>query len=276
MIEFTKTGNYDKIISRIKGIRAAIVSLATLLLIIIFVLSIPLYIENEDGVKFSYEGMPIAVSSFLCVAVIVGAILLYSLVSIRLTTSLDIECDPQMYLELHLALNSSKRVDVNCMQGYFYLGDFTNSLSCANKVLESNKERKLLWGLFNKARAEFFLDDIDSFTATANRYKAVFHNTASIVDKSNFAYARMEDILDMMIAIASNDREYITKNYKSLKDWNNSKADEGFVNYIKGYAARIAEDDDEAIYRLMSVKDKCENTVLFTLAQNQLDILKNK
>ena len=275
MIEFAKTGSYNKTISRIKHLRAAIVALATLLLILFFVLSIPLYIENDKGVAFAYEGMPVAVSAMLSAFVIVGAVLLYSLVSIPLATSLDIECDPQKYLELHLAIDSAKRIDARCMDGYFYLGDFSKSLECAKKVVNSNKEYRLLIGLFNKARAEFFLDDIDSFKATAKRYKAVLHNTASIVDKSNFMYLRMEDSLDMMTAISDRDKEYISKNYKSLKDWNNSKADEGFVNYVKGCAARIAEDNDEAIYRLMAVKDKCEKTVLYSLAQAQLDILKN-
>ncbi|MBR6680145.1 MAG: hypothetical protein IKL59_02670 [Clostridia bacterium] len=275
MIEFVKTGNYDKIINRVKRLRATIISLATFLLIILLILSIPLYIENDEGIKVDYDGIPIAVSSMLAAAVVVGAILLHSLVSIPLATALSIECDPQKHLELHLALDGAKKIDVSCMDGYFYLGDFKKALTCADKVLGSNKEIRLLYGLFNKARAEFFLGDMEAFSSTANRYRAVFHNTASIVDKSNFAYARMEDLLEMMIAISADDKEYIVKNYKSVKDWNNSKADEGFVNYIKGRAARIAGDNDEAIYRLMSVKDKCEKTVLYSLAQAQLDILKN-
>ena len=274
MVKFEKTGNYNKIISRIKRIRATIVTLATVLLILLFVLSIPLYVENENGVMLSYEGLPIAVSSSAAVIVVAGAIVLYSLASIRLATALSIECDPQKYLEMHLAIDSARRVDVSCMDGYFYVGDFARSAECAGRVVDSNKTVRLLSGLFNKARAEYFLNDIDSFNNTLKRYKAVLHNTANIVDKSSFIYARMEDALEMMRALSENDKEYISQNYKQIKDWNNSKADEGFVNYIKGCAARVAGDSDEAIYRLMSVKDKCEKTVLYTLAQEQLDVLK--
>lgn len=276
MIKFEKTGNYYKTISHIKSIRRLIVSLATLLLVILLVLSIPLRIQNENGITLDYKGMPIAASATFAIAVVVGAIVLYSLASIPLATALSVECDPQKHLELHLALDSAKRADAACMEGYFYFGDFEKSLECAKRAVDSNKERKLLIGLFNKARAEFFIGDMDSFNATFERYKAVLHNTANIVDKTSFICARMEDSLEMMKALNDNDKEYISKNYRSLKDWNTSKADEGFVNYIKGCAACVAGDTDEAIYRLMAVKDKCEKTVLYTLAQEQFDILKNK
>lgn len=274
MVKFEKTGNYNKIISRIKHIRAAIVTLATVLLILLLVLSIPLYIENDEGIMLSYPGIPIAVSSSVAVIVLAGAIVLYSLSSIRLKTSLSIECDPQKYLEMHLAIDNAKKIDTNCMDGYFYLGDFEKALECSSRVVDSNKEITLLTGLFNKARAEYFLNDIDSFNNTLKRYKAVLHNTANIVDKSSFIYSRMEDALEMMRALSENDQAYISQNYKSLKDWNNSKADEGFVNYIKGCAACAAGDTDEAIYRLMSVKDKCEKTVLYAFAQEQFNVLK--
>ena len=153
MIKFEKTGNYYKTISHIKTIRRVIVGLATFLLIVLLVLSIPLRIQNENGITLDYKGMPIAASSTFAAAIVAGAIALYSLVSIPLATALRVECDPQKHLELHLALDNSKKIDTPCMEGYFYLGDFEKSLECAKKVVDSNKERKLLSGRFNKARA---------------------------------------------------------------------------------------------------------------------------
>ena len=64
-----------------------------------------------------------------------------------------------------------------------------------------------------------------------------------------------------MVALSDEDTEKISA-YRNIEAWNNSKANEGFLNYLKGLAAYIMEEKEEAIYRFMWVK---ENEKVFVI-----------
>lgn len=61
---------------------------------------------------------------------------------------------------------------------------------------------------------------------------------------------------------------------KSIESWQESVSTVGFVNYLKGVAAYDIGDKKEAIYRFMAVKENCEKTVFFGMAEQHLAKLK--
>ena len=77
-----------------------------------------------------------------------------------------------------------------------------------------------------------------------------------------------------MCAICGKDAEKINELRNNVEVWNNIKATEGFVNYIKGIAAYDVGDKEEAIYRFKFVKENCSKTVLAVLSENYLSLLK--
>ena len=77
-----------------------------------------------------------------------------------------------------------------------------------------------------------------------------------------------------MFMISQNDYQKINELRFGVEPWNNSKATEGFVQYIKGVAAFQVGDREEAVYRLRYVKDNCSKTILSPLADGYLEQLK--
>ena len=78
-----------------------------------------------------------------------------------------------------------------------------------------------------------------------------------------------------MRAIAEENVEKINELRGKVEVWNtNSKATEGFLNYIKGVSAYKVEDKEEAIYRFKTVKEHCSKTVFAELSDNYLSLLK--
>ena len=77
-----------------------------------------------------------------------------------------------------------------------------------------------------------------------------------------------------MLAIVDNDAKKINEYKSSVQVWNNSKATEGFVNYIRGISAYKTDDKEEAIYRFKLVNDNCSKTVLAALSEEHLELLK--
>ena len=75
--------------------------------------------------------------------------------------------------------------------------------------------------------------------------------------------------MKLLVAISEEDKEGISC-YKGIEAWNNSKATQGYINYLKGIAAYMAEDKKEAIYRFMSVKENCKKTVFSEKSQQYL------
>ncbi len=73
--------------------------------------------------------------------------------------------------------------------------------------------------------------------------------------------------------LADEDKEKIGVS-RDIKVWNNSKATQGYIHYLKGVAAYIMADNEEAIYRFMSVKENCGKTVFSQMAEQYLSTLK--
>ena len=124
-------------------------------------------------------------------------------------------------------------------------------------------------GLFNKARCEFFLGDFDSLKATVKQYESALNNMKKLYQKAKDAYNIILKTMNLLVAISEENKEAIS-NFSGIEVWNNSKATQGYINYLKGIAAYMTEDKKEAIYRFMSVKENCEKTVFAEKSQQYL------
>lgn len=128
-------------------------------------------------------------------------------------------------------------------------------------------------GLFNKARCEFFLEDIHSFKSTTEQYRSAISNIKTN-QKDMQAFIKMQEVLELLVAVSDKDEEKIIA-LKNLKPWNNGKPTEGFVNYVQGLAAMVIDDKEEAIYRFKSTNEICPKTILFELSNENLSKLRS-
>ena len=83
----------------------------------------------------------------------------------------------------------------------------------------------------------------------------------------------MQKTLQLLVALAEADKGQIAA-YRDIEVWNASKATQGYIYYLKGVAAVRLGEKEEAVYRLMYVKENCEKTAFAGMAQQHLDTLK--
>ena len=79
----------------------------------------------------------------------------------------------------------------------------------------------------------------------------------------------------MLLALAEGDKEKIAAACH-VEGWANSKAIQGYIDYLKGVAAYILGEKEEAIYRLMAVKENCSKTIFARFADSYLSSLNDK
>lgn len=233
----------------------------------------PTYIVILGETVIDYKGINPVITVLLVLVLFFCGLVANAVVSMPLTTSLDMECDPEKHLTLNAVLNNQKNRDDIYAIDFFYMGNFEAALNYASKMVASNKSTMKMIGLFNKASCEFFLGDFDSLKLTVEQYETALHNMKKLNQKSKDENEKILKTMNLLIAIANNDKEKIDL-FRDIKVWNNSKITEGYIHYLKGLAAYTTKDKLEAIYRFMSVKENCEKTVLAKLAEQYLSNLK--
>ena len=268
-----KSNEYDDLIKKIQRKRSVVLTLTIIALLMAFFACSPTYIVILGETVVDYEGIHPVISVLLVLVLFICGVVADAVVSMPMTTSLDIECDPEKHLTLNAALNNQKnRYDIYAVD-FFYMGNFEEALNYANKMVASNKSSIKMIGLFNKARCEFFLGEFDSLKLTVEQYETALHNMKKMNQKSKDEYEKILKTMNLLIAIADEDKEKIGL-FRDIEVWNNSKATEGYIHYLKGLAAYTTRDKLEAIYRFMSVKENCGKTVLAKLAEQYLSNLK--
>ena len=272
MNQHIQTKQYDALIKKIQHKRRWIIALTVIAVWAVLIFTLPSRLEIMGETVIDYQGQhPVLIILMILLCFFVGAVA-FAIVSAPLTTSMDIECNPKKHLILNIALNKQKNNDHICAVDFIYMGNFEEALNYANKMIASNKPTMMITGLFNKARCEFFLGDFDSLKATVKQYESALNNLRKVNQKAKDSYNKILKAMNLMVAIAEEDKEGIS-NFSSIDIWNNSKATQGYINYLRGVAAYITENKKEAIYRFMSVIDNCENTVFSGKAQQYLSKL---
>lgn len=264
--------DYDALIKKIRRKRKIIVALAIIAFLVTIVMCSPTKIVLLDKTIIDYKGINPVITILIVIFIFFCELIASAFVSTPLTTSMDVECDPQKHLVLNMALNKQKNLTHIFAMDYFYMGNFETALDLANKMVAGNKLLFVRTGLFNKARCEFFLGDFDSLKLTVKQYETELSNNKKVNQKAKIIYEKIQKTMNLLIAIADKDKEKICA-YRNIEAWNNSKATQGYINYLKGIAAYITEDKKEAVYRFMSVKENCEKTVLAKMAEQYLSDL---
>ncbi|MBP3692554.1 MAG: hypothetical protein J6I80_04860 [Clostridia bacterium] len=222
-----------------------------------------------DKTIVDYKGINPIVTALLVLLILFFELIAYALVSMPLTASMDMECDPQKHLILNTVLNKQKKKDYIYAADYFYMGNFEEALNYANKMVAGNKQETVITGLFNKARCEFFLGDFESLKATVKQYENVLNNFKKGNKKTKDAGNKILKTMNLLVAISEEDKQGMS-NFGNIEAWNNSKATQGYINYLKGMVAYMLEDKKEAIYRFMYVKENYEKTVFSKKSQEYL------
>lgn len=274
MNRIVQSNEYDALINKIQRKRKTVIILTLIAFLIIITVCSPIYIEFLNEVIIDYKGISPVITVLLVLLILFIELIAYALVSSPLTTSMDIECDPQKHFVLNATLNKQKNKDHIYAVDFLYMGNFEEALNYSNKMIVSNKPAVAIIGLFNKARCEFFLGDYDSLKLTVKQYADALNNLKKINQKTKDLYNEIFKTMKLLVAITEKNKEEIS-NYIGIEAWNNSNATEGFINYLKGIVAFIAEDKEEAVYRFMSVREKCKKTVFSEKSQQYLVKLKS-
>lgn len=263
---------YSVLVSKIKKRRILVIVLIS------FVFVIAMFFTSAGefsimGETFVSDGVH-PVFTILLIGVYMFAMLFaVAAVSMPLATSMDQECDPEKQIVLYKKLHSQKNIDHIYSRDYFYLGDYSESLKYAEKMIKSTNSNFVLSGLFNKARCEFFLGEYDSFCETVKQYTGELANCNKLYSAAEISYKKINNLLDLMVAISENNIERINALRNNVEVWNTSKATEGLVNFFKGLSAYKIGEKQEAIHRFMLVKEACSKTVLLKLSDEYLSLL---
>lgn len=273
MYQYNQTNEYDALINIIKRKRKCVIAFTIVILVMILIFTSPINIQVLDKTIVDYKGLNPIITVILVIFVLLIECVVYATVSSPLATSMEIESDPQKHLILNAALNKQKNIDDIYAIDYLYMGDFKSALVFSDKMINSNKESLRNIGIFNKARCEFFLGDYNSFKLTVQQFENALA-AKKTNQKIKDMYDKIQNSLNLLLAITANDYERIDICRKYVEPWNNSNATQGYINYLKGIAAYYLGDKEECIYRLMAVKDNCPKTVFGKMADQYLLALK--
>ncbi len=259
---------YEGLIKKIKTKRTLINVIYILVVLIVLILCVPKKLVVLDKVIFSCEGLNPFVSALIFLFILFCYIITMAIALNPMTASMITECEPEQHLVLNIALNKSKNLDEIFAMDYFYLGDFERALSYAALQCNKKKSAVVCVGLFNNARCQFFLNDFQQLKNITEQFSKQIESVKT--NKKAFdIYQKMLKVLMLMSAIAENNNDKV-KELKDIEAWNNYKPTQGFINYLKGLAAYVTEDKQEAIYRFKLVKESLEKTIFAKLAEEKL------
>lgn len=266
---------YVALIEKIQKRRKWVVALTVIAIILIVLFASPSKIQVMGETVKESQGLHPVFIVILILLCFSFELIAYALVSMPLSTSMDVECDPEKQLILNKHLNKQKNIDHVYAKDYFYLGNYAEALKYADKMIQSPNEQTVLVGLFNRARCEFFTEDYEAVQQTAAQYQSKLSSCQKIKPKIKLTYQKVGHVLDLMCAISENDVEGMNALRGAIEAWNTLKATEGFLNYLKGLAAYKANDSEEAIYRFKAVQEACSKTVLCELSDHYIQSLRD-
>ncbi|MBQ0083520.1 MAG: hypothetical protein KBS52_01990 [Clostridiales bacterium] len=268
---YNNNHDYDSLIRKLKKRKNATKAIAVILVVLILICTGSHEVVIMDEIVWAGEGLNPLSSLALSLAVIFCEYIVLGIIQNSVNEPISKDCDPEKHIILSQALNG-RNTDYIYATDLFYLGEIEKALPYAEKMISNRK--KIFAGLFNKARCEFFMGDYDSLKATIGQYENELLGRKKLNNKTKAALTDMLRVMKLLALIADKDTEKLAS-YKDIQPWNSNKLTAGYTNYLKGLAARIVGDTEDAVYRFMFVKDNCSKTVLASWATEQLAELKN-
>ncbi len=257
---------YEPLIKKIKRKRRWVLALTIVAAVLVLLFTSSHETEVMGETVISYEGLHPAVTVVLLLVCWFVGMVAYAAVLLPLQTSMDQECDPEKQLILNMHLNKQKNIDHIYAGDYLYLGNYAQAMQHACNMMRSPNEEMVLAGLFIQARCDFLTENYEALKLTSANYERALLTSQRLKPKVKAVYHKINNILYLMRAVADGDLESVNRLRVTVESWNNSKATEGFVNYVKGVAAFCVSDREEAIYRFKTVKEACAKTVLARLS----------
>jgi len=252
-----------------------VIALLIVVILAIIAFCSPVQIVVMGTMLVDHPGLHPALTVLLILLCSFIGLVAYAIVLLPLTNSLDVECDPEKHLMLNVMLNKTGNIDHIYAVDYFALGDYRRALEYANKMIKTKREDMILAGLFNKARCEFMLGEGEALRQTAEAYSCALMGARNLKGKTLTAYQGIRDVVELMCALSEENVERIRSLADSVAPWGPSKANECFIDYLKGVAACKTDDIVEVIYRFKTIKEKCPKTVFARLAERELERLTN-
>ena len=273
MYRYFQSNEYDDLIKKIKRKAKRRIIFTVVAMVIAFIACTPMEIEVMEEKVVDYDGISPIFTVLILILIFIAGLVAYAFAVNPLTTSLDEECDPRKQLALTTAIDKRKNIEVIFAKDLFYIGDFEYALMYANKMIENKNILIKISGLFNKARCEFFKSDFEAFNQTLYQFENEMYK---VENNKRFKWIlKNRKILRLLKAVAEKDNELIKENY-DIEAWNESKATEGFVNFVKGIAAYNIDDKMEAIYRFKYVKENCSKMFIGNLAEEYIEKLESE
>ena len=267
-----QTNEYDALIAKMRRKSRWALAFTIVGVLVTLFLCLPAQVVILNKPVVDYEGVNPVITVLLVLLVLFLGLIAYAFAISPMTTAMDMECDPQKHLILNEAFNKPRNMDTIYASDLFYMGNFEAALYYANKMADDSNPKKILFGLFHRARCEFFLGNFDSLKATVGQYQAVLNNTKNLNQKARDTFNKGLKIMNMLAALSEEDKEAISR-LDDIEAWVDSKAARGFTDYLKGVAAYTLENKSEAIYRFMSVRENCKKTFLSEKSQQYLSNL---
>lgn len=268
-----ESNKYDGLIKQIKLKRKIVIIITVIAVLITITLCSPVNVEILNKKIIDYDGINPVITVIIVLFIFICELIAYANVSSPMTTSLEVECDPEKHLILNSALNKQKYLDRISVVDYTYMGEFEKALSYAQKLQNSKNFDDNMVGIFNKARCQYLMGDFEGLKVTVSQYKTALSNGGKISQNKMVLFDKISKSLNLLIALSEKDQEKISL-YKDIEVWNNLKTTKSYVDYLKGVAAYISNDKEEAVYRFMSVKENCSKTVFAKLSDEYLLKLK--
>lgn len=270
MNDIQATEDYTPIIKKIKRGKTIVMIVTIVVLMVLIIIAMPQKIEILEKTVYQTNGMHPALFILLLIVVFLAELFALGLVLSPLQKSLNEECDPRKYYVLNKLFNRNrKRLLIVYSGAYFYLGDYPSLFECSEQMIASGNSSLRFCGLFGKARGSYFTGDYETLTATAKQFDDELAGAGRIGKKQRAVLENWAENMHLLIALSQNDIDAVNR-YRNIEAWAVSKAAEGYVNYLKGFAATLAGDDEEAIYRFKSVTDHCGKTVFARMAEELL------
>lgn len=267
---------YQQIIDKIKRRRI----IFTVITVILFVAVLFLASDSEtviNEVDFSHPAYigPVASSVLIFLISVIGLVAI-SLTYKAYTSAITDECDPQKYIEINSRImKPGFDLNFSIAQGLFYLGNFETAVKSFNQLLGSAKRNDdKLNAIGHIGRCCFMLGDKQGLQNAIKDYREVL---AKI--KGKLSYAIYENVLiqlELMGAIAENDKEKMLSISATLDSVVKTNLSIGFINYLKGIVAFEHEYYEESTVRFTDTADKMDKTYFGQNALWYLEEIKKK
>ena len=273
MNQHQKIPQYVDLIKKIKRRTKIAMIIMAVAIISLFIFGLPstaTYSINGATETVTSEGLPTGILILLIALCFLVYFVALTFIMSPLASAMNQECDPEKQLILYLNISKNGPPNYIFLQDHFYLGNYSEAIKYADKMINDRKKNHKIVGLFQKARCAFFLKDIDMLKETTAKYDQELSCLNRQKEKQRLTNEKYQTVLHMLCALSDHDLEKIAALRNQIAPWSASKAAEAFVQYLKGLIAFELGETKEAEFRFCLVADQYPKLILASLSNEYL------